>query len=229
MAELPHNLETGETVIIRNVTDSSSTGIAYNGTYDITVVDNFTFTYTTTNTPGTFTNDTSVRSINSPRFERNDLKSNLFVYRNEIIREYEEDNQTGIYHLYTLNANNQIQQEFTNLKYGQDVTNLYPQLDRDNVNANPNSSTTYALRSPIGKVATDDLKKSITKESANLLLTSLGIGRKVSTVAGSTITFERDHELAGIVTYSTLDGGTGHTDGTYYNVCLLYTSDAADE
>ena len=75
-----------------------------------------------------------------------------------------------------MNSNNAIQNEFTNLEYSQNVTDLYPQLDRDNPNDDPNSAKTYALRSPIGEVQTDDLKKSITKESADLLLTSLSIG-----------------------------------------------------
>jgi hypothetical protein len=220
VAELPHNLQTGDSVNIVNVTDDASTGTAYNGTYDVTVVDSMTFTYTTTLTPGTFTNDTSVRTTDLPRFERNDLRNNLYVYRNEVIKEYEDDNQTGIYHLYTLNANNQIQNEFTNLKYSQDVTNLYPQLDRDNENDNPNSTTSYALRSPIGEVATNDLKKSLTRESADLLLTSLGIGLKVSSVAGSTITFDRDHGLGGIVVGEKELSTFGFTPGTYYNVKL---------
>jgi hypothetical protein len=44
------------------------------------------FTYTNTQSPGaSSTNDTSVRDENLPRYERNDLQSNLYVYRNEII------------------------------------------------------------------------------------------------------------------------------------------------
>ena len=90
---------------------------------------------------------------------------NLYVYRNEVISEYDDGDQNGVYHIYTLNANNAIQNEFTNLKYSQNVNDLYPQLDRDNIDDNPNSATTYALRSPIGEVQTDDLKKSVTRES----------------------------------------------------------------
>ena len=222
--ELPHNLKVGDTVIVKNVTGSVSD--AFNGTHVVTVVDNtLTFRYNVTANPGTFTNDTSVRDTNLPRFERNDLQSNLYVYRNEVIKEYDEDNQTGIYHIYALNSNNQIQDEFTNLKYSQNVTDLYPQLDRDNINDNPNSTKSYALRNPIGEVASNDLKKSITKESADLLLTSLGIGLEISNVTSSTslatITFNQDHGFSGIVTYSTLTSGSTYNDGTYYNVKLL--------
>ena len=224
VTELPHNLKTGDSVIIKNVTDSSSAGNAYNGTYDVTVVDDLTFKYTSTTTPGTFTNDVNDRSISLPRFERNDFKSNLYVYRNEFISEYDDGEKNGIYHVYLLNANNAIQNEFTNLKYSQNVSDLYPQLDRDNPNDNPNSAKTYALRSPIGEVQTNDLKKSITKESIDSLLTTLGVGLDISSVASSsgiaTVTFDRNHEFGSIVTYTTLNGGSGHTNGTYYNVKL---------
>ena len=224
VTELPHNLKTGDSVIIKNVTDSSSAGNAYNGTYDVTVVDDLTFKYTSTTTPGTFTNDVNDRSISLPRFERNDFKSNLYVYRNEFISEYDDGEKNGIYHVYLLNANNAIQNEFTNLKYSQNVSDLYPQLDRDNPNDNPNSAKSYALRSPIGEVQTNDLKKSITKESIDSLLTTLGVGLDISSVASSsgiaTVTFDRNHEFGSIVTYTTLNGGSGHTNGTYYNVKL---------
>ena len=167
VSELPHNLITGDSVIIRNVTDSTNTGglidKGYNGTFTITVVDDLTFTYTTSATLGTFTNNVNTRTTALPRFERNNLQENIYVYRNEVISEYEENDRNGVYHIYALNANNAIQSQFTDLKYSQNVTDLYPQLDRDNVNDNPNSSTTYALRSPIGEVQTDDLKEKYYK------------------------------------------------------------------
>ena len=231
ISELPHNLQNNDSVIIKNVTDSTSgsTGtddLGYNGTYTVTVVDDMTFTYTTTRTPGTFTNDTSLRTILSPRFERNDLQSNLYIYRNEVIKSYIEGVQDGVYHLYILNANNAIDQEFTNLKYSQNVVDLYPQLDRDNINDNPTSSKSFATRFPLGQVVTNDLKKSITKESIDSLLTSFGVGLDVSTPSNvGVVTFTRNHGLSGIVTYSSLTKGTGYTPTsgitTYYNVKLL--------
>lgn len=222
VAELPHNLKVGDSVTIKNVTDSSTSGTAYNGTYDVTSVDDLEFTYTTTLTPGTFTNNVNERTTSLPRFERTDLKSNLYVYRNEIISEYSDGDSNGVYHIYTLNSNNAIQNEFTNLEYSQNVTDLYPQLDRDNPNDDPNSATTYALRSPIGEVQTDDLKKSITRESADVLLTSLGIGLDIASVTNPTsttptITFDRNHTFNSIVTGS-LGATSGFTPGTYFNV-----------
>ena len=235
VTELPHNLNTGDSVIIKNVTDSTNTdGLidkGYNGTFDATVVDDLTFTYTTSTTPGAFTNNVNTRNISLPRFERNDLQENLYIYRNEIISEYDDGDQNGVYHIYTLNANNSIENQFTNLKYSQNVTDLYPQLDRDNINDNPNSSKTYALRSPIGEVQTNDLKKSVTRETTDKLLTTLGIGLNISSVVNPTstsptIVFDRNHSFAGIVTGSTAGTTAGFTAGTYHNVKISTPADA---
>ena len=238
VSELPHSLKVGDSVTIKNVTDSTNTtGLidkGYNGTYNVASVsatNDLEFTYTTTLTPGTFTNNVNDRTTSLPRFERTDLKSNLYVYRNEIISEYSDGDSNGVYHIYTLNSNNAIQNEFTNLKYSQNVTDLYPQLDRDNPNDDPNSAKTYALRSPIGDVQTDDLKKSITRESADLLLTSLGIGLDIASVISPTstepgIVFDRNHTFNSIVTGSLLATTSGFTPGTYFNVKISVPADA---
>ena len=232
VAELPHNLNVGDSVRIRNVHDSTITGVGtfnkgYNGDYTVSeVTDAMTFKYVTSETPGNFENDTSTRTVAElPRFERNDLQTNLYVYRNEIISEYDETNRNGIYHTYLLNASNRVTEEFTDLEYSQNVTDLYPQLDRDNIDDNPLPARSFASRSPLGNVSTNDLKKSVTRESADKLLTNLGIGLTISSVSSNltsaSISFERDHGLAGIVTYTTLDGGSSYTQGTYNNVKLL--------
>jgi hypothetical protein len=53
ISELPHNLQVGDSVIIKNVTDSTNTSgeddRGYNGTFAVSsVVDDMTFTHTTT-------------------------------------------------------------------------------------------------------------------------------------------------------------------------------------
>jgi hypothetical protein len=235
-SELPHNLQTGDIVAIRKVTSTDNSigedNVGYNGIFEVVVTDDVTFNYSTTDifdvahTPGTFTNNVNVRDMNLPRFERNDLKGNLYIYRNEVISPYIYNTQDGIYHLYVLNASNTIPIEFTNLEYSQLPVDLYPQLDRDNANDNPFAAKSFAKRFPIGDVVTNDLKRSITRESADLLLKDVGIGLTISSVLSpstsgiATITFGRNHGLAGIVTYSTLTGGSGHTSGTFYNVKL---------
>jgi microcystin-dependent protein len=240
VSELAHNLQVGDSVIIKNVTDSQiNTGIGtdnlgYNGTFTVaSIVNDMSFTYTTTRTPGTpFTNNTSNRTTLLPRFERNDLQSNFYIYRNEVIKNYIEGIQDGVYHLYVLNAKNTITNEFTNLKYSQNVINLYPQLDRDNLNDNPYASKSFATRFPLGQVVTNDIRNSITRETVDSLLSSFNIGLDVSSVSdlgtSATITFSREHGLSGIATYNNstagsfpLQKGNSYTSGTYHNVKLF--------
>jgi hypothetical protein len=234
VSELPHNLQTNDIVVIKNVTCTNNAAgednVGYNGRFQVTVTDDVTFRYSTTDTfgiahtPGTFNNNVNVRNTNLPRFERNDLQGNLYIYRNEVISPYIYNTQDGIYHLYVLDASNAITTEFTNLEFSQSPVDLYPQLDRDNVEANPPAAKTFAKRAPIGDVTTNDLKKSITREATDLMLKNIGIGLTISSVSSTsgiaTITFGRNHGLAGIATYNALTGGSGHTSGTFYNVKL---------
>ena len=236
--EVPHNLNVSDRVNILNVKSSANTtGVgnsAYNGTFTITAISNDKeFQYSTTDvdgkthTTGDFTSDTATRTIDLPRFQRNDLQSNHYIYRSEVISEYIKDVQDGIYHLFVLKADNTIVEEFTDQKYSQNVTDLYPQQDKDNENDNPPSSVSFARRQPIGDVVTNSLKNSITRESTDKLLQDFGKGLKItsidSTTGVSTITFDREHGLSGIVTYSDFTGGTGYTNGTYQNVKLFNT------
>ena len=100
ITELQHNLDVGDQIIITNVTDTNNTvGSAtsgYNGTFTVATVsaDNMSFTYSnTTGNPGLFNNNTSTRNLSLPRFQRNDVQTNFYVYRNEVINEYVENQQ----------------------------------------------------------------------------------------------------------------------------------------
>ncbi len=174
LAEIPHNLNVSDQIIVKNVKSSDNTvGTAnsgFNGTFTVSAVNSdMEFEYTSSSTAGTFTaSSVDTRNESLPRFERNDLQKNLYVYRNEVISEYSstsDENRDGIYHIYALSADYSVPSEFTDLEYGQNVVNLYPQLDRDNLDDNPRSSKSFAVRSPLGKVATNDIKKSLTRET----------------------------------------------------------------
>ena len=240
VSEISHDLNVGDLVIIKNVTDTTNTtgaiNAGYNGTFKVTgVTDDMTFTYGRTDvngierSPSAFltNDDRTSRSTSSPRFEKNDLQTNYYIYRKEVISEYEQDITDGIYHVYALSANKKVPIEFDNLEYSQNVVNLYPQLDRDNVNDNPQSTKSFAVRSPLGKVDTDDLKKSLTRESLDDYTKSSNIGKLVSTNGtgvNPTITFSRRHGLSGIATGSITDassGANGSSAGVINNVKLL--------
>ena len=235
IADLPHGLNVGDQVVVKNVTSTTNaTGadnVGFNGTFEVTSVSNAnTFSYSSTDVNGvvhslgTYNNNTHVRSTSLPRFERNDLKKNLYIYRKELITPYIYGVQDGVYHLYLTNSDNSLLTEFTDYKYSQQIEDLYPQMDKDNENDNALSAVSFAKRSPIGEVVTNDLKKSITRESIDVTLKAFHKGLEVTGVTTSsgisTITFDREHGFSGLATYSSFSGGSGHSDGTYYNVKL---------
>ena len=74
------------------------------------------------------TNDTSIRTVSLPRFEKNNLQTNLYIYRALKISNYIQDKQDGVYHIYALSSDHKIDSEFTDYGYSQNVSDLYPQL-----------------------------------------------------------------------------------------------------
>ena len=236
ITEKPHNLNVGDRVLIKNV--KSSTNLAglgitgYNGDFVVeSIVDTMTFKYPTkdrdgvTHNVGIFSGSTA-RDTELPRFERNDLESNFYIYRKDTIQSYEENVSDGIFHLYVLNASNAITEEFTDHEYEQNVVDLYPQLDRDNHVDNPNAAKSFAKRFPLGEVETNNLKNSITRETSDLLVKKFGLTPEVqsttpSSVGVATITTKFDHGFNGIVGYDTLTAGSGFVDGAYYSVRLF--------
>ena len=118
--------------------------------------------------------------------------------------------------------------QFDTDNFNQNIVNLYPEYDRDNVDDNPPEATSYAKRFPIGDVVTNDLKKSITRETTNKLLESFDTTNTISAVTDNTttadLTFTEQHGLQSLKFHNTLTGGSGHTNGTYYNVKLFNTN-----
>jgi len=238
--EQPHRLNQGDRVLIKNVKSSTNlTGVGvtgFNGDFTVTsVTGDKTFSYSqidvngSTHNVGIFSGSTT-RDTNLPRFERNDLKSNLYIYRSDVISPYEYAVQDGIYHLYILNSQNAVPDHFTDYKYGQNIVDLYPQLDRDNYNDNPAPSVSFAKRFPLGDVVTNDLKKSTTRETIDIItkkLRGVPIVQTVSPISSgiTTITTTLPHGFNGIVGITTLTPGSGYNNGTYYNVKLLNSDD----
>ena len=244
-AEKPHNLATGDLVSIKNVKDGGTGGSAlgefgkgYNGEFTITnIVNNLTFEYKTTrdNLGANASNNFDVRDTTLPRYERTDLKSNVYLFRNTIVSEYIDGTQDGVYQVFALNSSNSIEGEYSDLNYSQNVVDLYPQLDRDNINENPQASASFAVRSPLGQVVTNDPLKSLTRETNDKLIRSIGVGASVISFvdSGTTgiVSFTHEHNFAGITT-ATLFGGLNYNPSsgtaTYHNVKVFKSTTQND-
>ena len=231
VSETPHNLNIGNDVKLYNVKDSTLNpfgeyGYGYNGKYEVkSIVNDMSFTYEIVAGVSTYASIPTTKNTSWPRFERNDVKNNFIVYRSLVISDYVEGQRDGIYHLFALNADNRIVNEFTDNAYTQNVVDFYPQLDRDNIDDNPPPSKTYALRAPVGKVITNNQKHSLTRETTDKFCKSFGFGLGITTVTSSagiaTLSFDRNHGFGGIISVGITTGGVGYQTGTYYNVKIL--------
>ena len=239
--EKPHNLNVGDIVTIKNITDTTNTtgefGKGYNRETPVTkIIDGLTFEYSTgvENIPLFATNNFNDKTtLQYPRYERTNLKSNIYIFRNNIISQFTNGTSDGVYQVFALNSSNNIPVQFTESEYSQNVVDIYPQLDRDNVNDNPQASKTFALRSPLGQVITNDPLKSVTRETTDKLLKKIGAGLEIKSYNSTTgvVSFTQDHGIAGIMT-GHVDGGNGSIttpQGIYYNVKIFTDASTQDD
>ncbi len=232
--ELPHNLKVGNSVEIINVqsTPNNLTGIAntgFNGTFIVYSINNSKeFTYQLANNPGTFSNNTSIRDTNLPRFSRKTLSGTYQLYRSQEIQEYIPNVQDGVYHLLMVNCSNSPSvAPFTDLKFSQPIQYLYPQFNRDNPVSDPVSTKSFATSDIIGRVVINDPQKSVTKETLESFIGDLNVGIAITDIVSNsagtahTIHTTYDHGFSGITSISITGAGSTYTTGTYYNVPLV--------
>ena len=237
ITELPHDLSVGSEVKVVNVTSTGNlagaANSAYNGTFTVAGISSSKhFSYALTSNPGTFTNNSSDRTTSLPYFQRKRYNNTYLIYRTQEIKRYIKNEQDGIYHLTLVNSSNSPNvSPFTNLKLLQPVTNLYPQLNRDNLVSDPEQSTSYALPEPIGQVVIDEPQHSLTKETIQKAIGDLNVGFGITNVVSNavgtahTIFSEVDHGLNRATGLSIVSGGSGYGAGVgteyYYNAKLV--------
>lgn len=222
--ELPHNLNVGDQVEIVNVTPTG-----YNGTYTVTSLTSAKeFTYALSSNPGTFSNNTSLRTSSLPYFRRKRYTKTYQVYRTQEIQQYISGVQDGVYYLTIINhSNNPSVAPFTSEGFAQPVENLYPQKNNDNPKSDPEASVSHALPETIGEVVIDDPQNSITKETVKPFVLGIGITNIISSSGtGHTIYTSIDHGFSGITTVSVVSGGSnygssGSFSGDLYNARLV--------
>ena len=184
ITEQPHKLSVGSLVEIANVKSSVNTTGAgnsgYNGTFTVTGITSAReFVVGIATNGGTFTSDTLTRDTNLPYFKRKNYNNTFYVQNSEEVQEYVSGKQDGIYYLTVLNSSNApAVAPFTGDKFTQPVKYLYPQINRDNPVNDPEATTSFAVSDPIGDVTVDDVRKSVTRETADSFIrdTNIGIG-----------------------------------------------------
>jgi len=230
LTERNHQLSIGSTVQINNVTSTNFTvGTAqsgYNGKFKVIGIQSarsFSVEGIPTD-PGTFTNNTSNRSLSLPTFKRKNFNNDYFVYDVEQVEEYVPSQQDGVYYLTILNTSNTPQvapfDNSSDYSFRQPVVNLYPQLDRDNPESDPEPSVTYAKPDRIGRTVISDPKNSISKETLDLITNEVNSGIGITDIQtsedGSNIIIftDRDHGLNRLTNVSISGAGAGYGNGT---------------
>ena len=227
--EIPHNLSIGSSVQISNVTSANfpvgTANSGFNGTFKVTGISSARqfFVDGVSSNPGSFTNDTSQRTTSLPTYKRKTFNNNYYAYNIQQVKEYVTGEQDGIYYITVLDSSNKpAVAPFNNTKhnFSQPVRNLYPQLDRDNPESNPKSSSSYALPNRVGEVVIAEPKHSITRESLEKSFQDGGLGIGITDIISSTagtahtIFTDRDHSLNGITAVTITDAGSGYGNGT---------------
>jgi hypothetical protein len=236
-SERPHRLSVSDRIRIRKVKSSTNSteppadNAGFNGYFTVTsVLSSKTFTFTNTYNGGTFVNNVSTRGDNLPVFSRNEYDTTYTIENVETIQEYSSGLQDGIYYLTCLIGNiSPSAAEFASQKFKQNITDLYPVVDKDNLVTDPLQSLTGASNKLIGKVIVNDPQNSTTKESIINYLKDNRIGLAVTNAVSissglSTVFTSTDHNLNTITGLSILLPGSGYGSGissTLYNVSLV--------
>ena len=236
VTELPHDLSVGSQVELFNITSTLNTtgesNSGFNRVYEVAGISSAKqFSVELSTDPGTFTNDTSLRTTSLPYFKRKRYNTTYYIHRTQEVQKYVAGEQDGVYYLTLLNSSNSpTVSPFNNEKYSQPVKELYPQINKDNPQADPEETKSFASSELIGDVVVNDVRNSLTKETINKVLidTNIGIGItnivSVSSGIAHTIHTSIDHGLNRITKVSITGSGAGYGSGTaadLYNARLV--------
>ena len=235
--ELPHKLDLKDTVLLSKIKSSNNLNsledLGFNGNFVIvSILDPKTFTFRLTTNPGTFLNQVNQRTTqqqidNLPILQRKKYKDSIYIYRSQEIKKLIPgvDGQDGVYHVIpicgSIEINSNIGFGLSFKKFNQDIRNLYPQIDRDNYQADPQPTVSYAELSPLAKVSTNDRRNSITRESLNYFLQNNRIGFAVTGAiitgtGNTTITLftDIDHNFNSVKKLTLTNPGAGYNNSS---------------
>jgi len=228
MSEEPHNLTVGSVVNVNKVTSgNNATGIGssgFNGRFSVIGITSARgFQYSLNANPGSSTLDAQTRTVdNMPNFSKNEYAQSFYIYESEEVKEHITGEQDGVYHLTCLHYDvKPTVSPFTNYKFSQPVKDLYPQVDRDNPESDPDAAISHAVSKTIGKVASSDLKDSITKDAQSKFLLQNGISVGITSVVSDngaglahTAYLAVEHNLNSILSVGIGSSGVGYGEGS---------------
>ena len=127
-----------------------------------------------------------------------------FVYRSDTILRHIPGEQDGIYYLTVLLADiaptgdqfNSSDNTFGFLKYSQDVSKIYPDLDKDNHDFNPPAAVTVADNLVHGLVYQNDDRASITREAVNQFVVDAGFSPALNALSGKATSGQENRLIA---------------------------------
>ena len=237
ITEVPHNLRIGSTIEIVNVqTDINPVGTGnsgFNGLYSITGISSSKhFSVNLASNPGIIVNNTNTRDSSLPYLKRKEYKNTYYIFKSEEVKPFISGIQDGIYYLTVLNASVSPEINFFNQEeYSQPVSNLFPQIDRDNPTSDPEDAKSFAQTSLIGETLVDDPRKSITKETVSKILYDTNVGFGITNIVSTSSTIHTiytatNHPFNGIVKVSIANSGSQYGNGQgfaqqYYNAKLV--------
>lgn len=238
--ERDHGLTLGSQVQLNNITSTiNPTGIGnsgFNKLYTVAAIPSSTqfVVQETVSNPGTFTNNTSLRTTALPTFKRLRAPNNYYIYDVDTVREYKAGVQDGVYYLTIVDATSTPTiAPFTDrneFAFSQPIQRLFPQYNRDNINSDPQPAIAYAPAEKLGSTVIDDVQHSITRTTVDRGLYDLSIGAGITDIVSSstglahTIFTSVDHSFNRITTISVNTAGAGYGNGTggesLYNATL---------
>jgi hypothetical protein len=103
---------------------------------------------------------------------------------------------------------------FTAEKFSQPIKELFPQINRDNPEADPEKAQSFASSSLIGEVVVNDVRKSLTKETIHKVFGDSEIGVGLTDIRSTSSTSHDihtaiDHGLNRITRVTITNGGLG--------------------
>ena len=127
-----------------------------------------------------------------------------FIYRSDTILRHIPGEQDGIYYLTVLLADiaptgdqfNSSDNTFGFLKYSQDVSKIYPDLDKDNHNFDPPAAVTVADNLVHGLVYQNDDRSSITKEAITEFISDAGYTPALNSLTGKATSGQENRLIA---------------------------------